>query len=83
MKDESQVVGSTARNGVGGVYVMDELVMLDRSRITGNTAGGTGGGGVFQDLGDPRRGVVCAPAQGANVFGNVPNNCQRWTSHAL
>jgi hypothetical protein len=82
MKDESQVVGNTARNGVGGVYVMDELVMLDKSRITGNTAGWTGGG-VFQDRGDPRRGVVCAPRQGANVFGNAPNDCHRWTSHRL
>jgi hypothetical protein len=83
MKDSSQVIGNTARNGGGGVYVLDELVMLDRSRITGNSAGGTGGGGVFQDRGDPRPGVVCAPAPGANVFGNAPNDCQRWTSHRL
>ena len=56
-------------NGVGG-GVSGKVVLNDSSVVTGNVAE-AGGGGVYSI---PYL-FVCAPTEGANVYGNSPDDC--------
>jgi hypothetical protein len=73
LNDASSIVGNTAIGQGGGVFNGDggTLVMRDASVIRGNTAGQ--GGGIISE--GTLVGVVCAPAAGANVRGNTPDDC--------
>jgi hypothetical protein len=72
----STVTGNTAFGsggiGGGGIYNVGTLT-LTRSTVTGNTASSPGGG-IFNDCGGTLVGAVAAPASGANVYANTPDN---------
>jgi hypothetical protein len=70
---------ATIRNNVagvngGGVANWGMLTLRDAASITGNTASGGTGGGLWID-GGTQHGVRCAPSASANVLGNTPDDC--------
>jgi hypothetical protein len=74
----STVTGNTAfggggGSGGGGIFNHGTLT-LNGSTVTGNTAPNASGGGIFNDCGGTLVGAVAAPAPGANVFANTPDN---------
>jgi hypothetical protein len=79
MLDSSVIRGNTALADGGGVVVGAgaTLVMRDSSTIRGNVSkeGAGPAGGVASTPTSRLVGVVCAPATGANVYGNEPADC--------
>jgi hypothetical protein len=49
--------------------------MRHSSTVNGNTAG-LNGGGVKSQSWVAIDGLICAPGEGANVFGNSPDDCR-------
>jgi hypothetical protein len=73
----STVTGNTAfgGGGVGGGGIFNHgTLTLNSSTVTGNTATTSPGGGIFNDCGGTLVGAVAAPAPGANVYANTPDN---------
>jgi hypothetical protein len=71
----STVTGNTAFGsaiGGGGIFNVGTLT-LNGSTVTGNTASSPGGG-IFNDCGGTLAGAVAAPAPGANVYANTPDD---------
>ena len=69
----SAVTGNTAGEEGGGIRIGSKLTMSPASSVSGNTA--LYGGGVKSQSDSTLTGVVCAPATGANVFDNTPDDC--------
>ena len=67
---DTRIVRNTATGG-GGVTNRGMLTMAGNSRIARNTA--LTGGGLWNE--GPPNGVICAPAEGANVVRNSPDDC--------
>jgi hypothetical protein len=61
--------GPYSPNGVGG-GVSGPVSLHDHSVVTENFAE-SGGGGVYSRPGR----YICAPAEGANIYGNAPDDC--------
>lgn len=75
LRGSSSVSHNEASRDGGGIIVHGKLTMQADSSITGNSA--AAGGGVMASLFATLTDVVCAPpADGANVFGNTPDNCE-------
>ena len=74
MFDTSTIARNSARYG-GGILAQSRLEMSPTSSITDNTARIDGGGIKGESRFFVPVGVVCAPAENANVFGNTPDQC--------
>jgi hypothetical protein len=86
LNDASRIVANRAEHDGGAAYVtghwdrygdwvqVGRLTMAASSRISGNVAGGHGGGVRVASDGAVS-GVICAPDPAANVYANDPDDC--------
>jgi hypothetical protein len=78
LNDASSISGNrvVGQGGTGGgVSDRGGTIVNDAASITGNSASGGGGGIYFIDPSTRPHIFVCAPAEGANVYGNSPDDC--------
>ena len=73
LHDNATVRDNAADTGAG-LLEFEALEMSGNATITGNTAK-FNGGGLFHRSRATLTGVTCAPAPGANVYDNAPNDC--------
>ncbi len=82
MGGKSSISGNSGDHFGGGVWIRKgTLTMVGSSSISGNTATDANphGGGIYAEYAS-LVGVACHPDEGANVLGNVPDDCYTWPS---